>query len=574
MDSRKKTAKKITEEIYDSGKEAVVARLLEYDSKIKQLEQKMDVKAYRLQLPAISEEEKNPLVSALSDIIEKQQANIQKLYEANQLMKNEIARMKKQNEKPKIKPSKLTKNRKSGQGNRGEKRSGSAKRPKTVELEIHTTKIIEPDHIPEGSKFKHYKNFVVQDIILKTYNTKYRLKVYVTPDGSTVRGVLPKYLQGKHFGGELICFCIYQHHHCGVTQPLLLEQLLEIGVNISSGQLNNILTENKAMYHEEKQRILDVGLKFSQYINVDDTGARHNGKNGYCTHIGNDEFSWFESTDSKSRINFLTLLRGDHTDYHINEQAIAYMEEAKLPKCIQKIMDANIGIQMPEGKSWLQFLKNNNIEKKRHIKIITEGALMGSIIKHGIADNLAVISDAAGQFAILIHALCWIHAERLLAKLTPVTEEAIKDLEDIRSRIWDFYDKLKEYKKNPAPEFKKQLEDEFYEIFTTHTASPTLNDALQRLYSKKDELLLVLDRPEIPLHNNSAENAIREYVKKRKISGGTRSDEGRKCRDTFTTLKKTCRKQGVTFWQYLKDRVFQKFLIPDLSDLIRQKSEN
>lgn len=107
---------------------------------------------------------------------------------------------------------------------------------------------------------------------------------------------------------------------------------------------------------------------------------------------------------------------------------------------------------------------------------------------------------------------------------------------------------------------------------TSKTSSATLNAALRRIYNNKPELLLVLERPDIPLHNNGAENAIREYVKKRKISGSTRSESGRQCRDTFASLKKTCRKLGVSFWQYLKDRIENTGLIPDLSDLIRQQA--
>jgi hypothetical protein len=114
----------------------------------------------------------------------------------------------------------------------------------------------------------------------------------------------------------------------------------------------------------------------------------------------------------------------------------------------------------------------------------------------------------------------------------------------------------------------------FDEILTQTTASATLNLALRRIYRNKSELLLVLERPDIPIHNNGAENAIREYVKKRKISGGTRSDTGRRCRDTFTSLKKTCRKLGVSFWQYLKDRIENIGQIPDLPDLIRQQTLN
>jgi len=131
---------------------------------------------------------------------------------------------------------------------------------------------------------------------------------------------------------------------------------------------------------------------------------------------------------------------------------------------------------------------------------------------------------------------------------------------------------LKKYKENPNPSDKRRLNNKFDEIFTRKTATATLNNALQRIYNNKSELLLVLERPDIPLHNNSAENAIREYVKKRKISGSTRSETGRQCRDTFTSSKKTCRKLGISFWQYLQDRIEGLGLVPGLPDLIRQQA--
>jgi len=131
---------------------------------------------------------------------------------------------------------------------------------------------------------------------------------------------------------------------------------------------------------------------------------------------------------------------------------------------------------------------------------------------------------------------------------------------------------LKKYKENPNPSDKRRLNNKFDEIFTRKTATATLNNALQRIYNNKSELLLVLERPDIPLHNNSAENAIREYVKKRKISGSTRSETGRQCRDTFTSSKKTCRKLGISFWQYLQDRIEGLGQVPELPDLIRQQA--
>ena len=142
---------------------------------------------------------------------------------------------------------------------------------------------------------------------------------------------------------------------------------------------------------------------------------------------------------------------------------------------------------------------------------------------------------------------------------------------DIRNRLWNFYSDLKFYKENPCPTFKKKLEEQFDQLFTTKICFASLNLALQRIYKNKSELLLVLKRPEIPLHNNLSENDIRGYVKKRKISGGTRSEVGRRCRDTFSSLKKTCRKLGISFWNYLKDRLSGNNTIPQLSDCIRHR---
>ena len=124
---------------------------------------------------------------------------------------------------------------------------------------------IEPEHIPAGSEFRYYKPFVVQDLKLEAYNTRYRLKVYQAPDGSYVTGKLPLYLNDGHYGPTLICFALYQYYHCHVTQPLLLEQLHEFGIDISTGKLNNILIENKERFHQQKDQILAMnhflGLK-------------------------------------------------------------------------------------------------------------------------------------------------------------------------------------------------------------------------------------------------------------------------------------------------------------------------
>src|SRR3978361_335517 len=94
-------------------------------------------------------------------------------------------------------------------------------------------------------------------------------------------------------------------------------------------------------------------------------------------------------------------------------------------------------------------------------------------------------------------------------------------------------------------------------------------------WANKAELLMVLERPEIPLHTNGSENDIRCQVTRRKISAGTRSNFGRDCRDTFLGLAKTCAKHGVAFWDYLGSRlrVPDQPLIPPLPQLVRCRGQ-
>lgn len=517
-------------------------------------------------LPEIPEEQRSEIVAELLEVISYQVEVIQGL-------KDEIAVLKGDKPKPKIKPGKMekgseeNKDKKSSKG----KRPGSAKKSKTDELKIHETIKIAADNVPLGSEFKGYKEFVVQGIIFEAHNSCYLMERWRTSDGSYVEGKLPPSVCG-HFSTTLISYILYQYYQCHVTRPLLLEQLHEFGIDISSGQINRILVEGHDSFHKEKDEILSAGIEVSSYINVDDTGARHKGKNGVCTHIGNELFAWFESTESKSRINFLQLLRAGNKDYHVNEEGLDYMEAQKLPKAQLQILKDNKVKVLSDQQQWDSHLQNLGITQERHILIATEGALLGSVLAHGFNPNTVIVSDDAGQFNILLHALCWIHAERTIHKIVPFTEDRRSALQESRKKIWDFYADLKRYKENPTQKMKTELENRFDAIFQEKTCFETLNLALKRLHKNKAELLLILDRPEIPLHNNLSETDIREYVKRRKVSGGTRSDPGRKCRDTFTSIKKTCRKLGLSFWQYLNDRIGKHNSILPLDLLMRQRA--
>ena len=145
----------------------------------------------------------------------------------------------------------------------------------------------------------------------------------------------------------------------------------------------------------------------------------------------------------------------------------------------------------------------------------------------------------------------------------------------MRTLIWNFYADLKTYRADPGASRRLALRARFDRIFRRRTGFVTLDRLLARLHANKTELLMVLDRPETPLHTNGSENDIRCQVTRRKVSAGTRSDLGRDCRDAFLGLTKTCTKLGVAFWDYLGSRIHIPgcYLIPPLPDLVRCRGQ-
>jgi hypothetical protein len=259
-------------------------------------------------------------------------------------------------------------------------------------------------------------------------------------------GKLPGSLENRHYGSTLVTYRLYQHHHCQTTQPLLLEQRREWGIKMSSGQLNRLLSENKKRFHDEKEGLLEVALTEADHITVDDSGARHKGKNGYVTPIGNAFFGWFSSTPSKSRVHFLTRLNGGEVSYRLSPEALTYMRQHKLKKVPGKLLDALAAspiFECADKKALDEQLAQLGITDERHIRIATEGALIGALLYKGDVEKLAIISDGAGQFAVFQQGLCWVHAERLIHVLVPMNDKHKQSVEEVREKIWTLYRELK-----------------------------------------------------------------------------------------------------------------------------------
>jgi hypothetical protein len=276
-----------------------------------------------------------------------------------------------------------------------------------------------------GSRFKGYETFVVQDLVLHARVIRYRRERWTAADGQTVLAPLPPGVAG-HFGPEQRRFVLAQHHHGQVTVERLTTQLRAFGLSISKRQVMRLLIDRHDGFLAESRDVLRAGLQSASWVTVDDTGARHAGRNGFCTQIGNDSFTWFGTTGRKSRLNFLDLLRAGHTDYVVNDAALDYMRGRSLAGPVISRLAAAPARRFADHGAWQAHLQRLGLSDLQvtpdPVCIATEGALWGAVTAHGFLQNAVIVSDDAGQFAVGQHALCWVHAERLVHKLDAFTD--------------------------------------------------------------------------------------------------------------------------------------------------------
>jgi len=502
--------------------------------------------------------------SELRDLVIALVTRVTELERSVAAQRDEIARLKGHTGRPTLKPSGMeTATKPKSLTDKDKPRPGGGK--KTARRAVHQEQVLKAA-APPGSRFKGYESFVVQDLVLRPHVTRYRRERWLTPDGQTITASLPTGTVG-HFGPELRRFILAQYHQGQMTMARLLTQIRAIGIDISKRQVVRLLTHGQDDFITEARDVLRAGLADATWISVDDTGARHKAVNGVCTQIGNDHFAWFGTTASKSRLNFLDLLRAGHADYVINAAALASMRGRGLAGPVIAALADHADTHFATPAAWQAHLAGHGIASPTPrgaapaalildlARLATEGAVWGSVKAHGFLRETVILSDDAGQFDVGRHALCWVHAERLVHKLDTFTQAHRTAQDHVRGLIWWFYSDLKAYRSDPTPRRRSELRSRFDRIFRRSTGFASLDRLLRRLHANKDELLMVLDRPEIPLHTNGSENDIRSQVTRRKISGGTRSDTGRDCRDAFLGLAKTCAKLRLSFWDYLGSRL-------------------
>jgi hypothetical protein len=492
-----------------------------------------------------------------------------------QVLKDEIARLKGTSPRPKLPPNRLE-GQGSGTGGNGGDKSGRGKHPRKNKTGLNFQRIVrlKPDSLPEGAKYKDASKYDVQDIIYQAFNTRYLVERWQLPDGTFIYGKLPLHIQG-HYGAALRAHVIQLAHSSRVPEELILEQLRSCNITISAGQLSKMLTEGHDAFHIEKEEILKAALESGQ-IQTDDVGTRHKAKNCYTNVICGKFFVYLTTTDSKSRINFLTILAQGRSEYRFNQDSLDYLAVHKgTEKLIQRLRirdELVINTEDPE-KAFFDELGYLNATEMR---LMIEAGLFSSLIEHGVPRDLHIHSDDAGQFELFKNSLCWIHEERHYRKLVPAYPEMAVEIEKVRDGIWQLYKDLKNYKEAPTELERIRISQSFEDLFRPKQPSlyQVINDRLALTHAKRDRLLVVLDHPTTPLHNNLSEIGGRGAKVKSKISGGTRSDLGRRAWDTFSSLNLTCRRLGINFYDFLMDRLLCLNKIARLGDVIGERIQS
>src|SRR3954447_18930286 len=517
-------------------------------------------------LEDLSAAELRSLVVSLLEIVAQLEAKVAALTEENTRLKGLKGR-------PNLKPSGMEKGTDPSPpppGKAGQRqRRREPRPPKSARLIVDEDRVVPLSPQP-GWRFKGFKFYTVQDLVVETRVVRYWRPCYRTPEGRLVIAPLPAEVTG-HFGANLVRYLLSQHYQCRVTMPLLRQQLNDVGILISAGQISNLLTKGHDAFHAEKAAVKQAGLETARWISVDDTGTRHLGSNGVTTQIGDDRFTSFDTVPSKSRLMFLMTLRGAFQDYVINPAALLYLHEHDAPEAlIDRLIEPDDRVFADEDV-WTDHLIALGITGAKAVRLASEAAVAGSLDHHGLLPDAVIVSDGAGQFDVLRHGLCWIHAERLIHRLVTEAQRAAVAL--VRHLIWWFYRDLKLYRTDPSTRTRASLKARFDRLFTRTTGFAELDELLARLKRRKAELLVTLERPEVPLNTNSSEQDVRDPVTIRKISGSTRGENGRRCRDTFLALKKTCQKNAISFWAFLGDRLgITVHGIAHLPDLIRQRA--
>ena len=512
----------------------------------------------------------------LLNLVEEVKGENEALRAEVQKLRDELNRLKGEQGKPNVKASKQPPKDNDHSSEKDRKKpEGWKKKSKVDKIKIDRTEKlkIEPEQLPADAEFKGYKAVVVQDIVIKTDNVRFmKAKYYSASEKKTYLAPLPAGYEGE-FGPGVRSLIITQYYACGMTEPKIVEFLSYFNIIISAGQVSNILTKKNEHWHSEKDEMYKAGLESSSWQHIDDTATRVNGQNQHCQIVCNPLYTAYFTRPRKDRLTIIEVLQNIPSNMFIlNEKTSNWLESFTVPKWVQQKME-----QWPHQilLNYEQFeqLVNRDLSRlgqQKRSRVFEAAALSAYHTQTDMPIISLLLSDDAPQFQSITEyqALCWVHEGRHFKKLNPFLDYHRQLLLAFDTEFWLFYHKLQHYRANPSVKQIALLNTAFDTLFSTVTGYNDLDQRIAKTKAKKQELLMVLSHPHIPLHNNPAELGARQRVRKRDISFGPRTPDGAASWDTFMSLAATAKKLGVSFFAYIYDRVSGSYALPSLAETI------
>ena len=546
----------------------------------------------QIDVASISDPDISKTLNGLLNLIETLHGENKELRQENQQLKDEINTLKGEQGKPDIKGN--TANKSSDHSSEKERKestttdndnNGKKKRKRTpklpkIKIDRDQKCPVDKSILPDDAISKGHTPVVIQDIKIVTDNVRYLREVYYSPSqNKTYLGELPPEVAGKgEFGVGVRSLIPLLKSECQMSESCILDFFQNFGIEISSAYISNQWTKGYTDFYQEQSDIFQAGLSSASYQQMDDTSARVCGQNHYTQIICTPFYSAYFTTERKDRLTILDVLRGfAPRQFLYNEQAITLLERFRISDKMRDAID--------------QALKKDTIYSELCFDACIDGILPGPNQRTRIYEACAIAAyreqkdpapvkilmvDNAPQFISLTEAriLCWIHDGRHYKKLRPVVSDYKKYRDDFITQYWHFYHQLKAYKKDPDPNKATFLAKAFDQLFSTRTGYDDLDKRIAKTYAKRQELLLVLEYPELPLHNNASELAARRQARARDISLHTMSKAGTKVKDAFMTVSQTAKKLGVRTYEYIQDRVSGECKMTSLADLIFEKSQS
>jgi hypothetical protein len=522
-------------------------------------------------------------IGRLLNLVEELAGENRELREENQQLGDEINRLKGEQGKPTIKPNKkatapVQTNYSSERERHKAKDRKKADKVSRIKIDREEVVKVDPAQLPPDAQFKGYVKVVVQDIKITTDNVRFwKEKYYSSGQNKSYLAELPAGYEGQ-FGPGIKATTIVLYYAINTSEPKIKEFFDHVGLSISAGQISNLLIKRQDSFHDEKEALYIAGLGSSPWQHSDDTPARVNGVNEHTHTVCNPLYTVYVTTPKKDRLAVLqAFTNGQPLTFRLNAEALTWLEALPLSARVWAELR-----QLPPDQAWSETAFTAWLaehlpqlgEQHRHA-ILEAAAVAGYHSQQEFPLIDLLLCDDAPQFKRLTNelALCWVHAGRHYKKLNPVVAPHRDLLADFLTRYWDYYDNLLTYPFHPTPPEAERLTQAFDNLFAETTGYAALDDRIAKTKAKKDTLLMVLKHPEIPLHNNPAELEGRRRARKRDVSFGPRTEDGKKAWDTFLSLAATAKKLGVSFYQYIHDRLTTANIIPPFANLIAQQAQ-